>query len=186
MKIAISGSAGIGKTTLARALAARCGCCFIEEGYDRLFGPDAEFLRSSGQLRREIVSVLERKNSLEDEATAFVSDRCAVDLFNLWMSRGFGDDEKTTGRLYRCCRRYTVKYDVVFVLPWGAIPLRQIASPASRRRSMNPWFQLYSHANVIGLLHQWLPAARLVPIPFGLNELDARVDFACKMIESRG
>lgn len=185
MKVAITGSAGIGKTTLARALAERCGCCLIEEGYDCLFGPDAEFLRSRVLLRREIVSVLERKNLLEEKATAFVSDRCAVDLFNLWMSCGFGDDEKMTAWLYQCCRRYSAKYDVVFVLPWGAIPLRQIAPPGRRRRSMNPWFQLYSHANVIGLLHQWLPAARLVPVPFGLIEPDARVEFACEMIERR-
>lgn len=186
VKIAISGSAGIGKTTLARALAGHCGWCLIEEGYDGLFGPDAEFLRSRTQLRREIVGILERKNSLEDEADAFVADRSAVDLFNLWMSRGLGDDEKTTAWLYRRCRRYSAKYDLVFVPPWSAIPLRQLARPARRRRAMNPWFQLYSHATVIGLLHQWLPATRLVPIPFALNEQDARVDFAIEALRKRG
>lgn len=185
MKVAIAGSAGIGKTTLARALADRYGCRLIEEGYDKLFGPDAEFLHSHVQLGREIVSLLERKHSLENEAAVFVADRCAVDLFNLWMSCGFGIDEKATGWLYRRCRRYSAKYDFVFVLPWSAIPLRQIAAPAPRRRSMNPWFQLYSHANVIGLLHQWLPAARLVPVPFSLNALDERVAFACEVIERR-
>ena len=186
VKVAISGSAGIGKTTFARALAERCGCRLIEEGYDGLFGADARFLPSRMRLRHEILAVLERKNAREDDVPAFVADRCAVDLFNLWMSRGFGDDERMTGWLYQRCRRYMAKYDVVFVLPWSAIPLRQIATPVNRRRSLNPWFQLYNHANVIGLLHQWLPPARLIPMPYRLSGLHERVAFACEKIDGCG
>jgi adenylate kinase family enzyme len=185
VKIAISGSAGIGKTTLASALAECRGCRLIEEGYDGLFDSDAGFIKSRSRLRREILSLLEMKNALEEEAEAFVADRCAVDLFNLWMSRGFGDDQELTGCLYQRCRRYVEKYDFVFVLPWSAIPLRQIGLPVNRRRAMNPWSQLYNHANVIGLLHQWLPSTRLVPIPFGLIELRERVAFACEQIDRR-
>lgn len=185
MKIAVSGSAGVGKTTLAGALAQCCGCQLIEEGYDRLFDPHADFIKPRSRLRREILSLLEQKNSRESEAGSFVADRCAVDLFNLWMSCGFGEDQELTGRLYQRCRRYVEKYDFVFVPPWSAIPLRQIDLPVNRRRSMNHWSQLYNHANVIGLLHQWLPATRLVPIPFGLQELRDRVAFACATIRHR-
>ena len=185
MKIAVSGSAGVGKTTFAVALAECRGCRLIEEGYDGFFGSDAGFIKSRAQLRRKILALLELKNSLEEEAEAFVADRCAVDLFNLWMSRGFGEDQKITGCLYQRCRQYVAKYDVVFVLPWRAIPLRQIELPENRRRAMNPWSQLYNHANVIGLLHQWLPPARLVPIPFGLRDLRRRVAFACERIDGR-
>ena len=186
VKVAISGSAGIGKTTFARALAERRGCRLIEEGYDGLFGADARFLSSRTRLRHEILAVLERKNAREDAAPAFVADRCAVDLFNLWMSRGFGDDERMTGWLYQRCRHYMAKYDFVFVLPWSAIPLRQIAAPVNRRRSLNPWFQLYNHANVIGLLHQWLPPRRLIPMPYRLSALHDRVAFACDLFDGRG
>lgn len=182
VKIAISGSAGIGKTTLAGALAARRGYRLIEEGYDGLFGSDAGFVKPRARLRHEILALLELKNSREDEAAAFVADRCAVDLFNLWMSRGFGDDQEATAWLYHRCRHYVAKYDVVFVLPWSAIPLRQITLVANRRRAMNPWSQLYNHANVIGLLHQWLLPARLVAIPFHLMALGERVEYACEQI----
>ncbi len=185
VKIAISGSAGVGKTTLASALAHCYGCRLIEEGYDGLFDPHADFIRPRSRLRREILCLLEQKNSRESEAGSFVADRCAVDLFNLWMSRGFGDDQELTAWLYQHCRRYVEKYDFVFVPPWSAIPLRQIDLPVNRRRAMNPWSQLYNHANVIGLLHQWLPAARLVPIPFGLQDLRERVAFACATIRHR-
>jgi len=185
VKIAISGCAGIGKTTLASALAQRHKVQLVEEGYDGFFNSDFDFIKSPRQLKRKILGVLEKKNDLEDQASSFIADRCAVDLFNLWMANGLGADQKSTSRLYQRCRAYTDKYDFVFVLPWSAIPLKQISAPARRRRTMSAWFQLHNHANIIGLLHQWLPPERLVPIPFHLVDLEKRLEFASDKIALR-
>tara|TARA_R110002096_G_scaffold421604_1_gene627475 strand:- start:530 stop:1090 length:561 start_codon:yes stop_codon:yes gene_type:complete len=183
MKVAISGSAGTGKTTLARALAEQWGCVLVEEGYDDFFDERYNYIQSRSELKRRIVSLLESKHRLEQEQESFVVDRCPVDLFNLWMAQGFGDDQKSTGALYSQCRKYIEKYDRVIVLPWSAIPLKQLEHSESRRRTMNCWHQLYNHANIIGLLHQWVVPAKLLPMPFNASTLTERVDFVCKAMD---
>mgnify|MGYP003640575168 CR=1 FL=1 len=119
MKVAISGSAGTGKTTLARD-------DFFDERYN--------YIQSRSELKRRIVSLLESKHRLEQEQESFVVDRCPVDLFNLWMAQGFGDDQKSTGALYSQCRKYIEKYDRVIVLPWSAIQHHRLAPPMGGAR----------------------------------------------------
>jgi len=178
MRIAISGSAGTGKTTLATALAAKWGCLLIAEHYDEFFDDNFDFIKPTNRLQHRIFEVLEDKSQAENECSDFVADRCPVDLFNLWLSRGFGTNQRKTADLYNRCRSYIRKYDRIVVLPWSALPLTQVEEGASHRRVMNEWVQLYNHSTMIGLLQQWVTPDRLLPIPFAMVELDARVDAA--------
>lgn len=185
MKIAISGSAGTGKTTLATALAARHGCSVVAEHYDDFFDDNFKFIKPAGLLQRRIFETLERKNEIENQYGAFVADRCPVDLFNLWLSLGYGISQRKTADLYDRCRSYIAKYDRIVVLPWSALPLTQVDEGVSRRRRvMNRWNQLYNHSTMIGLLQQWVTPAALLPIPFKMTDLDARVDFVLGSLSS--
>jgi AAA domain len=176
VKIAISGSAGTGKTTLATALAARQRCSLIAEGYDGFFDENFDFIKPAGRLRHRIFATLESKNGAENECGDFVADRCPADLFNLWLSRGYGTNQGKTADLYSRCRSYIGKYDRIVVLPWSALPLSQVReATARRRRTMNYWTQLYNHSTMIGLLQQWVTPDRLLPIPFTMVGLEARV-----------
>ncbi|MFT4581430.1 MAG: hypothetical protein ACI915_000162 [Gammaproteobacteria bacterium] len=180
MKIAILGSAGTGKTTVATALAKGCTIPLIEESYDEFFDGNFKFLNPPHRLKSRILVTFDSKDRQEDSLSDFVADRCPVDLFNLWMTQGFGRDQKLTATFYDQCRRAMTKYDYVVVLPWGAIPLKQISEPGFRRRTMNPWSQLHNHATVIGLVHQWVQPERLVPIPFGLSNISDRVSYLAR------
>ena len=182
MKIAVCGSGGTGKTTLVHALAARFHLSIVSESYDDFFNDDFEFIAPPVRLKAKIVETLVEKNRLEAMAEHFVADRCAADLFNLWLTRGFGVDRRETKRIYRTCREYMTKYDFVVVTPWSAIPLRQVEESTRRRRTMNEWTQLHNHATIIGLLSQWVLPDRLLPIPFDVNEIERRVDFLAQRI----
>ena len=184
MKIAICGSAGTGKTTLATALAAKQKCSVVAEQYDDFFDDKFDFIKPAGRLQRQILATLEQKNRIENDNGDFVADRCPVDLFNLWLSRGFGANRRKTADLYNRCRSYMRKYDRIIVLPWSALRLTQVKEQASRRRRvMNPWIQLYNHSTMIGLLQQWVNPTRLVPIPFDVADLNERVDFLMGAID---
>jgi hypothetical protein len=185
MKIAISGSAGTGKTTVVTALAKAFDIPSIDEDYDEFFDEHCNLLNPPQRLKSRILVTFDAKNRQEDSFPDFVADRCPVDLFNLWMTRGFGRDQKLTAMFYDRCRWAMKKYDYVVVLPWGAIPLKQIAEPGLRRRTMNPWSQLHNHANVIGLVHQWVQPEKLVPIPFALSRVCDRVDYLVGKFSNR-
>ncbi len=178
MKLALSGSAGVGKTTLAKELAVRLNADFIEEHYSGFFDEVGNFVEPPATLRNKIFNVLEYKHNLEHGSNGFVSDRCPVDIFNLWLSRGFARYQDETADLYRKCRAYMKGYDAVVVLPWGQIPLQQVEEAGeNRRRIMNPWTQLHNHSVIAGLLIQWLPISKIIPIPAHIKDLRSRVEY---------
>lgn len=185
MKISVSGSAGTGKTSFANAAAVRCGCPVVPETYDDFFDESYDFVQPASRLQQRIFETLEKKNALENEQADFIADRCPVDLFNLWLSRGFANDESKTADLYNRCRSYVRKYDYIVVLPWGALPLTQLDGPIPRRRVMNSWIQLYNHSAVIGLLQQWVAPLVQIPVPFAVTAIGARVDFVLRAMKRR-
>ena len=178
IKIAISGSAGTGKTTLALALASKFRCMTIAESYDDFFDDDCEFIKPASRLRHQIVETLELKHRAEIARSDFIADRCPADLFNLWLSRGFASYEKETADFYNRCRSYMQKYNRIIVLPWSELLLQQVKIHGSRRqRVMNSWIQLHNHSTMIGLLQQWVAPNRLLPVPFDVVETNARIEF---------
>ncbi len=177
-KLTVSGSAGVGKTTLAKGLAERLNVDLIEEHYDGFFDDYGQFIKPPAKLRRRIFEVLDSKHGFEGESGEFVSDRCPVDLFNLWLSRGFAKYQEETRELQRRCREYLKKYDAIIVLPWGQLTLRQLdKATEKRRRVMNPWVQFHNHSTITGLLCQWIHLSRLIPIPAGVHNHHARIEY---------
>ncbi len=186
MKLAISGSAGTGKTSLLKGIAEQIQYPVIEELYDDFFDHHGEFITPDSSLQRGIFTTLEAKHALETGHPKFIADRCPADLFNLWLSRGFAQNQKSTADLYRRCRSYMNKYDYIIVLPWSALPLSQIkGQQTTRKRVMNPWIQLHNHAAIIGLLQQWVPATKLLPIPYALTGITSRVEFAIACLSKK-
>lgn len=180
MRIAISGSAGVGKSTLAAALADRLGVPLIEEHYERFFEPSGRFKRPPPRVRQLIWEVLEQ------ETSDSVSDRCPVDLFNLWLTRGFARRARETEDFQRRCVECLATYDFVVIVPWGRFPLSQTdPETTNRRRVMNPWVQFHSHSTIIGLIRQWIPPKRILPVPAQLADLDARVNYLLSRIAPR-
>ncbi len=177
MKIAICGSAGTGKSTLAHALAESLEARWIAEGYDRLFDAPGRVIRPRERLMRLVEQLVRDKHSAESSAAKSVSDRCPVDAFNLWLSWGFSRDQRATERFYRLCRESVRHFDLVVVLPYGALPLRQREQAGDpRRRQMNPWIQFHNHAAIVGIARQWVRPEKLLPIPVAVRDLQTRIN----------
>ena len=79
MKIAVSGSAGVGKTTFSRQLAEDLNVSHIAEGYDEFYDESGHVIQPHKRLAEAMVTLANKKFALEKRAGRFVSDRCPVD-----------------------------------------------------------------------------------------------------------
>lgn len=168
VRIAISGSAGVGKSTLSRRLAAELGVPWIGEGmreYLERTGVDLHALGSEG-VRALVVRLWEERKEAEARATGgFVADRSAYDFAAFWLYYRFAADDAVTERMLGETLA-PGRYERVYLLPWGVIPLR-----ADGVRSTNRWVQLHSQVLIEGMLARWGENVRRI----AAVDLDARV-----------
>lgn len=173
-RLALSGSAGVGKTTLGQALAARFSVPYIPEGMRRrLEGGLSLHALSHSQLAELIVELWEEQQEAENQAMArhggFIADRSAVDYAAFWLHYRFTDDLLATEAFFAQTLSRVSTYDRIVLLPWGVLPLE-----ADGIRSSNPWLQRHYQAAVEGLLHREVEPSRLLVLP-DIVELEQRV-----------
>jgi predicted ATPase len=179
--IGITGSAGIGKTTLATALAERLGRPLVPEVMrDRLAaGFDLHHLTREGHraLLAGDATDLARRLAMAD--TPLVTDRTPLDMVAFWLSNGYGvDDPAATEALLARAVCAMADYRRVIVLPWGVLPLTHDGV-----RGANPWLQLHFHEIVAGLCHRYVPAERLLILPESAMGFGDRLDWVFKQLE---
>ncbi len=152
-RIAVSGSAGVGKSTLARRLAAALGVPYIGEGmreYLERTGTDLHALGHEG-VRALVLRLWEERKEAEALSGGFVADRSSYDFAAFWLYYHFAADDAETRLLFEETLA-PGRYDAVFLLPWGRIPL-----VADGVRTPNPWTQLHLQLLLEGLLRRHAP-----------------------------
>jgi len=171
-RVAISGSAGTGKTTLAMALAEQLEVPYLEEGFRR---------RREAGLNPHDLSRSEHRAllmELYDEALAeakscnggFVQDRSPLDYLAFWLHYGFWGEDTESEVLFERVQIDLNTYDHVIILPWG---LFDIADDGIR--STNRWLQLKYQALFEGLAHRLAPESKLVWMPSEINDNSHRL-----------
>ncbi|MCB9897178.1 MAG: histidine phosphatase family protein [Planctomycetes bacterium] len=158
-RIALSGSAGTGKTTLGRSLAEALSVPFLEEPMRARLedGLDLHTL-THAQMRTLLLELWEHQRAAEDAAAdGFVADRSSADYAAFWIHYGFHHDAADTEPRMTRWLAHLRRYDRVVLLPWGVLPLEHDGV-----RSTNRWIQFMFQSLVEGLLNRHAPVERLL------------------------
>lgn len=184
-RVALSGSAGTGKSTLGAALARRLDVPYLPEGMRARIEAGLD-LHTVGHtaLRALVEELWEEQVAAEAAAVAehggFVADRSPVDYAAFWLHYHFHEDHAATEAFFARTLGHLDAYDRVVVLPWGALPLVDDGV-----RSPSAWVQRAFQALLEGLHQREVPRHRLAWMP-GLDALDARVDWVVDQLEEAG
>ncbi len=177
MKIAISGAANTGKSTLAKDLSRATSLPLITERFNELPKRTRED-KAGNQLAAAFQRIKSVKMDLEHgHPEGFVTDRCPLDIFNYWTSFPVLSNRPETLELYKDCRSHTGTYDFIVFLTWGSIVYSEIEAgkPSADSTLMNPWQNLTRHASTLGLAHSWVPAERIIVVPRDVTDREERV-----------
>ena len=179
MKIALSGSAGTGKTTLARALSQELALPYFEEGMRSLLegGLDLHSLNieQHRQLMRDMWSAQEAQELGAVEG--FVADRSSLDYAAFWLHYGLYEDREASDEFMAAMQAYAESYDHVVLLPWGVIQLQDDGV-----RTTNRWIQLRYQGILETCLKRFLPPAKLLVVP-ETGDFEVRKQFVLDAIQ---
>jgi broad specificity phosphatase PhoE/nicotinamide riboside kinase len=153
-RIALSGSAGTGKTTLGRRLARELGVPFLEEGMRTRLerGFDVHGMRA-GDWQRLVAELWNEQREREDAETGgFVADRSSLDYAAFWLHYGLHEADGPTEEFLASRFEDARRYDRIFLFPWGALPLVDDGV-----RSTNRWTQLRFQSVLEGLVERYAP-----------------------------
>lgn len=170
LRIAVSGSAGTGKSTLARRVAAALGVPYIGEGMREYLERTGVNLHSLGHegLRDLVRTLWDERREAEAAHPAFVADRSSYDFAAFWLFYRFAERDEVTDQFFAETLA-PGRYDAVFLLPWGGIPL-----VADGVRNTNPWAQLHFQLVLEGVLQRWGEGVLRLDAA-GLEDREARI-----------
>lgn len=172
-RLAITGSAGVGKTTLAKALSAALGLPLLPEAMRRHLESDGRRLSAlSAPARAALLERLWAEQEAQERDCArsgFVADNCALDHGAYALHHDCTDESQALLANVGAAGR---RYDALFVLPWGAIPYERdgirAASAFGERR-----YQLILEA----LIASHPTARKVIPVPLTATTPEARLSF---------
>lgn len=150
MRIGIIGSAGTGKTTLAKALAKHLHATYVPDAVlavlkDR--GRESWQGVVAGDRRRIREEALRRKISAEASEEAFVSDKTVIDYLAYWLQNQSEQELRNVNEEFLSqCKEAAKRYDVLVLLPY-----REDVSYALGR-NQDPVHNLKVAAHKLGLL----------------------------------
>lgn len=174
IRIGVCGSASVGKTTLAGALAREFDVPCLREEMRSYLEHSRKNLADlpAPELEAIVLRLWREREEKERTVPAFVADNCAIDFaaYALYYGCLSAASEEV---LLTTAASYLGRYDAIFLLPWGVLPYEQDGVRPSDR-----YLQLRYQLLLEGLLHRYVEPERLHFLPETLLRVEDRVSWA--------
>ena len=193
MKIALTGTSGIGKTTLAKALSERFSIKLIEEDFNAMVyaahvlektptSKEKESIKAGEQLLKVMDEWLVKRMCYFNSNESFIEDRFCIDAIGYLAKSIVGQlREDILKDLIVKCSQYTGIYDLIIVPPIADWSMTQYKNEAGLYRKNNFAMKITSQSTRIGLLEQFCAAPKLY-INASCNTTEQRLDYVCAVI----
>jgi predicted ATPase len=185
MRIAITGAGGIGKTTLASALAQAFDVPLIEEGLQPVVNAigklgkadkaTPQFAKLSDAYQKACTDWLKKRAEQQAVHASFVADRFAIDVLARWVLSGVKrEDDELLIKLVTECRQQTAGLDLVVMPPLVRLADKDMPNEKGLKRHESMSMKLFSQSLSRGLMDQLLTVPRLY-IPLSAQTTEQRV-----------
>jgi uroporphyrinogen III methyltransferase / synthase len=178
-RIAVCGSASVGKTSLVEALAGTMGLpCLHEEmrAYLERTGTRLADLPPP-EVEQILLELWQKRAAREQSTVAFVADNCALDFIAYGLHYRCLTDELVSTLLPQVLK-LSAAYDAVFVLPWGVLPY---IDDGVRNRNRHDQFSY--QLNIEGLLRRYMQPGKLHFVPEQLTDMAARRQWILSLLQ---
>jgi len=171
MKIALSGSAGTGRSTIAMRLAQSINHTPLtnlakgilrEQGFK--YGTDTTVEKFLATAERQML-IYDHKRIVESKHENFVIDRSWIDNAAYAVIGFYENTSFDISSYLDDCKSEVKKYDCIFRIPWGRQPLQ-----SNGTRTINPWLQFVVDSIICRIAYLWQIEIITVPEDLSNNE----------------
>lgn len=185
MKIALTGTCAIGKTTLCNMLAERLNIPVLPEdlsGRIASAAPGTPVAARKEELRVTIIEWLNKRRASLGNAPDLITDRMAADMLARWLKMDLSTSNAELQKVVSFCRQEMQQYDWIIIPPF-----RRVSAEARNEvgliRHKSESMRLQSHSLNIGLTLQLARPESIIFIPDKASSAEERLSYVLKRIQ---
>jgi hypothetical protein len=182
VKIALTGAAGIGKTTLAQQLAKHFGLPLLKEDFNEVAHAFNQPQSQVDIRRKACLHWLNQREKLYNTHVSFVEDRCAIDILFRWLLANISDQNNAeTHQIMLVIRTVLSQLDYVVIPPFIETTETHNHDGLPRIPSTSRLFRAQSLA--IGIATQLVDKSKLILIPDACETPESTMIYVLQQIK---